>query len=94
MLCPIEGRIGVLNMTREEITGKFRIQDPNTKRVFVVHQITEFAIINSYGGKETAVPGKVYHRTDGYDGVNDLGGGLYSIPALGIEEAVLIDEDS
>jgi hypothetical protein len=79
-------------MVRQKITGTFRIQDPNTKHIYVVHQITEFAIIHGYGGQESEVPGKVYHRTDGFDGVNDLGGGLYSIPALGIEEAVLIDE--
>lgn len=81
-------------MVREKITGKFRIQDPNTERVYVVNEITESAIVHGYGGQETACPGKVYHRTDGFDGVNDLGGGLYSIPALEVGEAFLVDEHS
>lgn len=81
-------------MVREKSTGKFRIQDPHTKHIYVVLQITEFAVIHGFGGQETKLPGKVYLRTDGYDGVNDLGGGLCSIPALGIEEVLLIDEHS
>ena len=61
-------------MIREEITGTFRIQDPDTGHVYVVHQITEFAIMHSYGGQETALPGKVHLRTDGPHGVNDWAG--------------------
>ena len=81
-------------MVREEITGTFHIQDPDTGHIYVVHQITEFAIMHSYGGQETPLPGRVYLRTDGSHGVNDLGGGLFSIPALGVEEAILIDQHS
>jgi hypothetical protein len=81
-------------MVREKVTAKFRIQDPSTRRVYVVFRITEFAVIHGYGGQESEHEGRSHLRTDGYDGVKDLGGGLYSIPRLGVEEAVLIDERS
>ena len=73
---------------RRRIVDTFHVQDPSTKHIYIIHRIKEYAVLK-HGEGEMEVPGTEYLNTDGGDGVNDLGNGVFSIPALGINVTVL-----